>query len=107
MSQCSEDEWRTQMNKEITREALFYPQAEVKIKTAKDDNRKQIEDIKEFIREGVDLLVVAPNEADAIAPIIEEVFDAGIPCRAGRPENTFRKNIPLMLELIIMKSANG
>ncbi len=79
VSQCSEDEWRTQMNKEITREALFYPQAEVKIKTAKDDNRKQIEDIKEFIREGVDLLVVAPNEADAIAPIIEEVFDAGIP----------------------------
>ena len=79
VSQCSEDEWRTQMNKEITREALFYPQAEVKIKTAKDDNRKQIEDIKEFIREGVDLLVVAPNEANAITPVIEEAFDAGIP----------------------------
>lgn len=79
VSQCSEDEWRTQMNKEIIREALFYPQAEVEIKTAKDDNRKQIEDIKQFIREGVDLLVVAPNEANAITPVIEEAFDAGIP----------------------------
>lgn len=79
VSQCSEDEWRTQMNKEIIREALFYPQAEVKIQTAKDDNRKQIEDIKQLIRDGVDLLVVAPNEAEAITPVIEEAFDAGIP----------------------------
>ena len=25
VSQCSEDDWRAQMNKEILREALFYP----------------------------------------------------------------------------------
>ena len=34
VSQCSEDEWRTQMNKEIRREALFYPGTQVEIRTA-------------------------------------------------------------------------
>ena len=45
VSQCSDDEWRTQMNKEIRREALFYPGVEVDIRSANDDNRKQTEDI--------------------------------------------------------------
>lgn len=79
VSQCSEDEWRTQMNKEILREALFYPGTQVIIHTAKDNNQQQIEDIKRFVDQKVDLLIVAPNEADAITPVIEQVFDAGIP----------------------------
>ena len=28
---------------------------------------------------GVDLLIVAPNEADAIAPAVDEIYDSGIP----------------------------
>lgn len=79
VSQCSEDEWRTQMNKEILHEALFYPGTQVEIRTAKDNNRQQIEDIEAFIRQKVDLLIVAPNEAEAITPVIEQAFDAGIP----------------------------
>ena len=39
VSQCSDDEWRAQMNKEISREALFYPEAEVVFRTAKDNKR--------------------------------------------------------------------
>ena len=65
VSQCSDDEWRTQMNKEIRREALFYPGLEVEIRSAHDDNQRQIEDIEYFIGEGADLIVVAPNEANA------------------------------------------
>lgn len=79
VSQCSEDEWRGQMNKEIKREALFYPGTQLEIRTAKDNNLHQIEDIKYFIHKKVDLLIVAPNEADAITPVIEQAFDAGIP----------------------------
>lgn len=79
VSQCSEDEWRGQMNKEIKREVLFYPGTQLEIRTAKDNNLHQIEDIKYFIHKKVDLLIVAPNEADAITPVIEQTFDAGIP----------------------------
>ena len=79
VSQCSEDEWRGQMNKEIKREVLFYPGIQLEIRTAKDNNLHQIEDIKYFIHKKVDLLIVAPNEADAITPVIEQAFDAGIP----------------------------
>lgn len=79
VSQCSEDEWRGQMNKEIKREVLFYPGTQLEIRTAKDNNLHQIEDIKYFIHKKVDLLIVAPNEADAITPVIEQAFDAGIP----------------------------
>lgn len=79
VSQCSDDEWRHQMNNEMLREALFYDGVEVDIRTVKDDNAQQIEDIRHFIQEGVDLLVVAPNEAAPITPVVEEAFDRGIP----------------------------
>ena len=79
VSQCSDDEWRTQMNKEIAREALFYPGVTVEIRSAHDDNQKQIADIEYFMDEGADLIVVAPNEAEAIAPVIEKAYDRGIP----------------------------
>lgn len=79
VSQCSDDEWRHKMNDEIVREALFYDGVEVEIRTAKDNNRNQIEDIRHFIGERVDLLVVAPNEADAITPVVEEACRRGIP----------------------------
>ncbi|WP_417188181.1 substrate-binding domain-containing protein [Bacteroides sp.] len=79
VSQCSDDEWRHQMNNEMLREALFYDGVEVDIRTVKDDNAQQIEDIRNFIQEGVDLLVVAPNEAAPITPVVEEAFDRGIP----------------------------
>lgn len=79
VSQCSDDEWRTQMNKEISREALFYPGLDVEIRSANDDNQRQIADIEYFIDEGADLIVVAPNEAEAIAPIVEKAYSQGIP----------------------------
>ena len=79
VSQCSDDEWRAQMNKEISREALFYPEAEVVFRSAEDDSRRQIHDIELLIRNKVDVLVVSPNEADAITPVIEKAYNKGIP----------------------------
>ena len=75
VSQCSDDEWRHKMNNEIVREALFYDGVEVEIRTAKDNNRNQIADIKYFIDKKVDLLIVAPNEAAAM----EKAYRQGIP----------------------------
>lgn len=79
VSQCSQDEWRTQMNREILREALFFPGVEVKITSADDDSRKQIRDIDSLLKVGVDLLVVAPNEAETMTPVIEKAYRSGVP----------------------------
>lgn len=79
VSQCSDDEWRHKMNNEIVREALFYDGVEVEIRTAKDNNRNQIADIKYFIDKKVDLLIVTPNEAAAITPVVEKAYRQGIP----------------------------
>ena len=79
VSQCSDDEWRHKMNNEITREALFYDGVSVEIRTAKDNNEIQKKDIEYFINKGVDLLIVAPNEAIPITPVVEKAFDKGIP----------------------------
>lgn len=79
VSQCSDDEWRHKMNNEIVCEALFYDGVEVEIRTAKDNNRNQIADIKYFIDKKVDLLIVAPNEAAAITPVVEKAYRQGIP----------------------------
>ena len=79
VSQCSDDAWRQQLNNEIRRESNFYPGVHVEIRSADDDNEKQIEDIRYFIRKKVDLLVVAPNESGAVTEIIESAYSGGIP----------------------------
>jgi len=67
------------MNEEIQREIMFHPEATVEIRSADDSNEKQIADIRYFADNGFDIIIAAPNEADAITPVIEEVYDAGIP----------------------------
>ena len=79
VSQCSDDAWRRNMNEEILREASFYSDVEVAIKTAFDSNQKQIRDIESFIAEKVDLIIVSPNEAVPLTPVIEKAMSEGIP----------------------------
>lgn len=79
VSQCSSDDWRQKMNDEIRREALFHEDAQVEIRSAEDNNEKQIADIRYFIDNGFDLIAVAPNEAGPITPIVKEAYDKGIP----------------------------
>lgn len=79
ISQCSQDDWRTKMNDEINREIMFHPEAEVEIRSADDSNEKQISDIRYFLENDFDIIIAAPNEADAITPVIKEVYEKGIP----------------------------
>jgi len=79
VSQCSDDAWRRTMNNEMLREASFYPGVELKIKTAYDSNQQQIRDIESFIAEKVDLIIVSPNEAIPLTPVIEKAMLEGIP----------------------------
>lgn len=79
VSQCSNDAWREKMNNEMLTEALLYDEVIVEIRSAEDNNNRQIADIRSFIDRGVDLLVVAPNEAIPVTPVVEEAFASGIP----------------------------
>ena len=79
VSQCSRDDWRNKMNDEIYREIMFHPEAEVEIRSADDSNEKQIADIRYFMDNGFDIIIAAPNEAEAITPVIKEVYESGMP----------------------------
>ena len=79
VSQCSDDDWRKKMNEEIEREVMIHSEAEVEIRSADDNNEKQISDIKYFLDNDFDIIIVAPNEADAITPVIKEAYESGTP----------------------------
>lgn len=79
VSQCSQDDWRSKMNEEINREIMFHEDAVVEIRSADDSNEKQIDDIRYFADNGFDILIVSPNEADALTPVIKEVYESGMP----------------------------
>ncbi|MEZ3589699.1 MAG: substrate-binding domain-containing protein [Muribaculaceae bacterium] len=79
VSQCSQDDWRAKMNDEINREIMFHEDAVVEIRSADDSNAKQIEDIRYFADNGFDIIIVSPNEAAALTPVIREVYEEGMP----------------------------
>lgn len=79
ISQCSQDEWREAANQEFIREASFYKDMEIEIRSVSDDSEAQIKDVEYFISEKVDLLVISPNEATALTPVVEKAYKSGIP----------------------------
>ena len=79
VSQCSQDDWRRKMNEEIQREIMYHEDAEVEIRSADDDSRKQIDDINYFIDNGFDIIIVSPNEAATLTPVIKKIYDTGLP----------------------------
>ena len=78
VSQCSNDIWRTKLNDELEMAARING-VDIRFVSADDNSLRQMEQIREFVREGVDLLVVSPNQTSTITSAVEEAFDAGIP----------------------------
>ena len=78
VSQCSEDEWRKKFNDELRIAAFSYSNVELKISTANDDAKLQIEQIDKFVDMKVDLLIVAPGQV-GVSGAIERAYDKGIP----------------------------
>lgn len=58
---------------------LYDQPAEISITCANDDSQRQIAQIDSLVASGIDLLVVAPNEAAPIAETIAKVRKRGIP----------------------------
>ncbi|GHS96787.1 sensor histidine kinase [Bacteroidia bacterium] len=67
------------MNTEMQHEAMLHPGITLDIQFVSDDTEKQIADIQNFIDKKVDLIIVSPNVAAPITPVIEKAYAAGIP----------------------------
>ena len=78
-SQCCADPWREVMEREMRRELAFHSELEFEIRSAENNSQTQTEQIREMVQNGVDLLIVSPNESEPLTPVVEEVFEAGIP----------------------------
>ena len=79
VSQCSEDIWRDKLNNELKIGTYFHDDVELRFASADDSDEKQIEQIHQFVNDGIDLLIVSPNQVATVSPAIDEVFDKGIP----------------------------
>ena len=79
-SQCNNNEpWRKAMNDAAAAEAKKYPDIELVFQDAEQKNDLQVNQVRLLVRQGIDLLIVSPNEAAPLTPIIEEVYNSGTP----------------------------
>ena len=79
VSQCSEDIWRDKLNNELKMGEYLNDSLIVKLASSNDDNVLQNKQVNQFIDEGVDLLIVSPNQLSAISKSVERAYDKGIP----------------------------
>ncbi|MBR2101758.1 MAG: substrate-binding domain-containing protein [Prevotella sp.] len=79
VSQCSEDIWREKQNAELRMGAYFHDNVELKFAAAYDSDERQVQQIDSLVNEGIDLLIVAPNQVMTISPAIDRAYDNGIP----------------------------
>jgi len=79
LSQCYHNNWNLQLNREFSREANSHPEIKLEMRVTDQGVQGQIADIRQLVEQGVDLIMIAPEMADSLSPIINEVVTSGIP----------------------------
>jgi signal transduction histidine kinase/DNA-binding response OmpR family regulator len=80
VSQCVEsDVWRKTMLQEMKRELTFHPQVTFLYRQADGNSSKQIAQVRELVNNKIDILIISPNEAEPLTPVVEETIRHGIP----------------------------
>ena len=80
LSQCMlDDAWREAMINDMRIEASNYDDVEIIIKDAQNNNETQIQQIRDLIRQKVDVLIISPYQSEPIPAVAEEAYRAGIP----------------------------
>ena len=80
LSQCMlDDAWREAMINDMRIEASNYDDMEIIIKDAQNNNETQIQQIRDLIRQKVDVLIISPYQSEPITAVAEEAYRAGIP----------------------------
>ncbi|GAA4807191.1 substrate-binding domain-containing protein [Olivibacter ginsenosidimutans] len=67
------------MLKEMKRELSFHPEIDFLYADARGDNNRQFAQVQAFLKKKIDLLIISPNEADPLTPIVDQAFQQGIP----------------------------
>jgi ABC-type sugar transport system substrate-binding protein len=62
------------MNEEIKEEAKNYRDVRVIFTDAAQNSQKQVRDVEKLLQEGIDLLIISPNEAAALTPVVTEAY---------------------------------
>jgi ABC-type sugar transport system substrate-binding protein/DNA-binding response OmpR family regulator len=73
------DEWRQSMNNAMEVQASLHSNVELSIANADYDVQRQIAQLKNFISDKVDIIIVSPIQSRPITPIVEEAMNVGIP----------------------------
>jgi ribose transport system substrate-binding protein len=80
MSQANLGEpWRVQMNADVKAEADKHPNIKMVFKDAARDSLKQRSHVEELISQGVNLIIISPNEAQPLTEPVAKAMSAGIP----------------------------
>lgn len=66
--------WRINMSEEIKSEASHYPNLRMVFTDAADSSSRQIQDVRKLLDCGIDLLIISPNDAEALTPVIAQAY---------------------------------
>lgn len=78
-SQCVGGLWRDMMLEEMKRELSFHQNITLIYKQAEGDTRLQVDQVEELLSRKIDLLIISPNEAEPLTPVVEKAIQKGIP----------------------------
>ena len=79
ISQCSDDIWRSKQNAELKMESNFHDGVKLCFASAYDNSERQVQQIDSLVKQGVDLLIVAPNQVESISEAIDRTAESGVP----------------------------
>ena len=67
------------MNAEVAARAKDFPQMEIVFADAQQDNARQVADVETFLRQGINLLMISPNEAKPLTAVVRKAYESRIP----------------------------
>lgn len=79
VSQCSEDSWRSKLHDELDMATYFNEGVTLRYASSNDDANLQEQQINEMIEQGIDLLIVSPQQMGELTEAVSRAYDKGIP----------------------------
>ena len=79
-SQCvGSDLWRRTMLEEMKMELSLHPHAKFIYADANNSSSRQVKQVRDMLKQGIDILIISPNEASPLTPVVEQAYNRGIP----------------------------
>ena len=79
-SQCTTDDaWRRAMRAGMEQELSFHPNVQFQMLDAHNNSDLQQQQVRELIRQRVDLLLISPNQSGPLTALTEAAYNQGIP----------------------------